>query len=104
MYSCAIFPEVDADAKATPAGELEDQSNSSKKPINWRFDYRLFAVPDVGEELHNAQMTKIEHIIRRAQIQPGHRILEVRVEHGFFFIPIDVVVRLAQAGASLPSR
>ena len=45
-YSCAIFPSLDADLKR----------------------------PTDPDALHTAQLRKLQHIIRKADIRPGHRV------------------------------
>ena len=48
-YSCGIFPSLDADLKFPDECANEDA-------------------------LHEAQVRKIQHIIARADIRPGHRV------------------------------
>ncbi|KNZ82070.1 Cyclopropane-fatty-acyl-phospholipid synthase [Termitomyces sp. J132] len=50
-YSCAIFKDLDGDIKDGPPISLD--------------------------ELHEAQIRKLKHIIQKAQICPGHRVLEI---------------------------
>jgi cyclopropane-fatty-acyl-phospholipid synthase len=51
-YSCAIFKDLDGDLQRGMIG-LD------------------------GEELQEAQVRKLNHIIRKARIFPGHRVLEI---------------------------
>ncbi|WVF70807.1 hypothetical protein IAT40_005601 [Kwoniella sp. CBS 6097] len=69
-YSCAIFPELDKDLTA---GRQQDRPR--KKGLigvgNGNGD------EDEGDELEEAQIAKLRHIIRKADIRPGHRVLEI---------------------------
>lgn len=85
MYSCAIFPELDADLKATPAAKMNGNGHAKLNgnghaKLNGKM-HRVSSSSgsdDELDELHEAQLRKISHIIQRAQIRPGHRVLEVR--------------------------
>ncbi|KAI0343565.1 CFS1-like protein [Trametopsis cervina] len=55
-YSCAIFPSLDADLKLGESGPARE---------------------GMEDDLHNAQMRKLRHIIEKADIRPGHRVLEI---------------------------
>lgn len=59
-YSCAIFPSLDADLH--PGNEQN-------------------RVQDNVDPLHEAQMRKLHHIIRKADIRPGHRVSIVPAEN-----------------------
>ncbi|EIW72634.1 hypothetical protein TREMEDRAFT_21878, partial [Tremella mesenterica DSM 1558] len=63
-YSCAIFPELDADLSAQKLHHLNNGQ----------------------DELEDAQMAKIRHIIRQADIRQGHRVLEIGSGWGSFAI------------------
>ncbi|EJD36279.1 CFS1-like protein [Auricularia subglabra TFB-10046 SS5] len=75
MYSSAIFEDVDADLSALPSRQ--------------RAPARSHVVSDDChdvDELHEGQLRKIRHILRRLKIKPGHRILEVGTGWGEFAI------------------
>ena len=87
-YSCAIFSELDADLKA-PDMKLENDfwstAGKTYDPIP-QFDYPNASVPSspsssppeyIFDDLYTAQMRKVRHIISKAQIKPGHRVLEI---------------------------
>ncbi|WWC86135.1 uncharacterized protein L201_001006 [Kwoniella dendrophila CBS 6074] len=64
-YSCAIYPELDKD--------LYDGKEFQRKQGKIIDIYE-----ENGEdELEQAQLAKLRHIIRKADIQPGHRVLEI---------------------------
>ncbi|KAI0821219.1 Mycolic acid cyclopropane synthetase-domain-containing protein [Irpex lacteus] len=60
-YSCGIFPSLDADLK------LDEQNHGR--------DEERHGVDDT--QLYEAQQKKLRHIIAKADIRPGHRILEI---------------------------
>ncbi|WWD18050.1 hypothetical protein CI109_102497 [Kwoniella shandongensis] len=70
-YSCAIFPELDKDLRGSGSSngglglkrivaEGQDEDGTEDK-----------------DELEEAQLAKLRHIIRKADIRPGHRVLEI---------------------------
>jgi cyclopropane-fatty-acyl-phospholipid synthase len=59
-YSCAIFPTLDADVKSADADQPQVNGNSELK-----------------DALYDAQVRKLQHIIDRADIRPGHRVSSV---------------------------
>ncbi|GJE94747.1 hypothetical protein PsYK624_109180 [Phanerochaete sordida] len=65
-YSCAIFPSLDADAKVASSESSPSMGVGALDGAD--------AEPDA---LHDAQIRKLQHIIRKADIQPGHRVLEI---------------------------
>ncbi|KAH9936230.1 Mycolic acid cyclopropane synthetase-domain-containing protein [Fomitopsis serialis] len=102
-YSCAIFPELDADLRE-PLQSRIDTDSSSSGPSTYDSSGTLSAsddsiasdikiaqastrVSDVGTrrardkdddaELCDAQIRKMLHIVKRADIRPGHRVLEI---------------------------
>ncbi|WRT64038.1 uncharacterized protein IL334_000965 [Kwoniella shivajii] len=64
-YSCAIFPELDKDLI-----DGREQSRKEGKFVNIYGE-------NGKDELEQAQITKLRHIIRKADIRPGHRVLEI---------------------------
>ncbi|KAF5374088.1 hypothetical protein D9615_008893 [Tricholomella constricta] len=91
-YSCAIFKDLDGDLKGgiplsswsggqglkhlTPKASYEPLSPSRKINVNGS-GLNGHAFPPVRDDLYEAQMRKLNHIIRKAQIHPGHRVLEI---------------------------
>jgi cyclopropane-fatty-acyl-phospholipid synthase len=99
-YSCAIFSELDADLKSGPDVKLEDgfwsASGKTYDPIP-QFDDTAGSIrssptsspPEyIFDDLNTAQMRKIRHIISKAQIKPGHRVLEIGSGWGTMAITI----------------
>ncbi|RDB15277.1 Tuberculostearic acid methyltransferase UfaA1 [Hypsizygus marmoreus] len=89
-YSCAIFEDLDGDLKidlprgewsggqglrrVTPKVSLDSLDSPSFQKANGNGHSHPLILRD---ELHEAQIRKLSHIIRKAQIEPGHRILEI---------------------------
>ncbi|OCF41406.1 hypothetical protein I317_04797 [Kwoniella heveanensis CBS 569] len=69
-YSCAIFPELDKDLT-----EGRHQDRPKKKGLIGLGNGN--GVDGEGDELEEAQIAKLRHIIRKADIRPGHRVLEI---------------------------
>ncbi|EKM53675.1 uncharacterized protein PHACADRAFT_198097 [Phanerochaete carnosa HHB-10118-sp] len=65
-YSCAIFPSLDADDKLA---SNETSPRMGSNVVN--------GTSDMPDALHDAQIRKLQHIICKADIQPGHRVLEI---------------------------
>lgn len=97
-YSCAIFKQLDGDLIRYSADVKREQTEAIHQPPTIldspplssktvvqneygnetkgrrdRFDEDM----DVDDELHAAQLRKLDHIIARAQIKPGMRVLEI---------------------------
>jgi cyclopropane-fatty-acyl-phospholipid synthase len=78
-YSCAIFDDLDGDIEngtvdhaPGPAGQcLERIGNYSKTSVP------LMPDSTSDDPLYKAQLRKIRHIIFKADIQAGHRVLEI---------------------------
>ncbi|WWC99574.1 hypothetical protein V866_006478 [Kwoniella sp. B9012] len=65
-YSCAIYPDLDKDLydgteSKRRQGKIVDVYDNDKRE----------------EELEEAQLAKLRHIIKKADIRPGHRVLEI---------------------------
>lgn len=93
-YSCAIFPELDGDlhpplsssSSPTPsrtgASTPSTLAGSDDAPKTIQFDaLALFPAPSAESEppsgpdaLEAAQFRKLRHILRKADIRPGHRV------------------------------
>ena len=98
-YSCAIFSELDADLK-NPDLKLEHDfwstAGKTYEPIP-QFDDPTVSIPCsptssppeyIFDDLQTAQMRKVRHIISKAQIKPGHRVLEIGSGWGTLAITI----------------
>jgi cyclopropane-fatty-acyl-phospholipid synthase len=79
-YSCAIFPDLDGDILINGAGLFHPISNvprTNGKLIN----SQGILSPPPGkqgvDELCDAQIRKLKHIIKKADVKPGHRVLEI---------------------------
>ena len=80
-YSCAIFSELDADLN-TPEkkaeGEFWSAPGQAYDPSGSVPPSPTSAPPEyVLDDLKAAQMRKVRHIVSKAQIKPGHRVLEI---------------------------
>ncbi|KAH8081430.1 Mycolic acid cyclopropane synthetase-domain-containing protein [Filobasidium floriforme] len=69
-YSCAIFPTLDGDLSSS----LE---NNEFNPIYQPDSYPSEASHATTDALETAQYAKLHHIIRKAKIRRGHRVLEI---------------------------
>ncbi|KAJ4493210.1 CFS1-like protein [Lentinula lateritia] len=80
-YSCAIFEDLDGDLKGGEQGELKGRWNGGhglKKLTNGMNGPNVAAeLPSSSDPLEDAQYRKLHHIIRKARILPGHRVLEI---------------------------
>ncbi|KAJ7095728.1 CFS1-like protein [Mycena belliarum] len=78
-YSCAIFADLDGDMKdgvvrsEWSGGQGLRRLGQPGAPVSTT---SVPAEPDV-DELYEAQIRKLSHIIDKAKIQPGHRVLEI---------------------------
>jgi cyclopropane-fatty-acyl-phospholipid synthase len=72
-YSCAIFPTLDGDLTSSP-------SYTSSNPFNPIYEPDSYPSPpshETSDALESAQYAKLHHIIRKAKIQRGHRVIEI---------------------------
>ncbi|KAJ3926629.1 MAG: CFS1-like protein [Lentinula lateritia] len=88
-YSCAIFEDLDGDLKGGEQGELKGRWNGGhglKKLTNGMNGTEpstspepnvAAELPSSSDPLEDAQYRKLHHIIRKARILPGHRVLEI---------------------------
>ncbi|KAK8865770.1 hypothetical protein IAR55_000917 [Kwoniella newhampshirensis] len=87
-YSCAIFPELDKDLRErTELAETEGVNGGiGLKRIGADGGFggkqvgettKIGNGEDELDELEEAQLAKLRHIIRKADIRPGHRVLEI---------------------------
>lgn len=73
-YSCAIFEDLDGDLiSGTDFGRFSGGHGLT------RLNSSTTNVPNIlsDDTLFHAQMRKLHHIIRKAKIMPGHRVLEI---------------------------
>ncbi|KAH8103471.1 cyclopropane-fatty-acyl-phospholipid synthase [Cristinia sonorae] len=84
-YSCAIFPDLDGDMppqRSTSSSTSRDSGSQTHSPTVVSFDSgyynsKLKAEFDTDDVLYEAQMRKMAHLCRKADIRPGHRVLEI---------------------------
>lgn len=82
-YSCAIFKDLDSDLKTSSFDLSKIQTCESKvkralpTPTPTPTNEPFVEHSESPDELYEAQMRKLEHIIRQAQIRPGQRVLEI---------------------------
>ncbi|TDL16233.1 cyclopropane-fatty-acyl-phospholipid synthase [Rickenella mellea] len=88
-YSCAIFKDLDGDLKEYDISQRRVWSGSQGlkrlgEPDPSTYDPK--SIPETNndtkeedevDELEEAQIRKLDHIISRARIQPGQRVLEI---------------------------
>lgn len=98
-YSCGIFKDLDGDlARLEEIGEtngglgLMKFGKGSKKAIkaNGNHGKETEAETDDVDELEESQLRKIRHIIKKADIKPGHRVLEIGSGWGSFAIEVSL--------------
>jgi len=92
-YSCAIFTDLDGDMKDGVADRGEWSGAQSLKPLgpeSYPGAVSSHLTPNDAlpfeDELHEGQLRKLNHIIRKAKILPGHRVLEIGSGWGSFAI------------------
>lgn len=106
-YSCAIFPELDGDLRDPSPSSLESSPKDSRAPsptgastpatlaesehsdVFKEFSLNVLGLfshrdetqhphdPEAHDPLEAAQFRKLQHIVRKADICPGHRVLEI---------------------------
>ncbi|GJJ15179.1 hypothetical protein Clacol_009455 [Clathrus columnatus] len=69
-YSCAIFEDVDGDLK-------ENGSNYPSSKVHSPVLLEDVPTSPESDPLYIAQLRKIRHLINKADIRPGHRVLEI---------------------------
>ncbi|KAH7885265.1 CFS1-like protein [Phlebopus sp. FC_14] len=84
-YSCAIFEDLDGDICSDRQNHLSVPM-SRKQPLTGEHTYSgvdgsasnpFFDMNVLQDELHEAQLRKLNHVIDRARISSGHRVLEI---------------------------
>lgn len=86
-YSCAIFEDLDGDLKAgvdhtewSGGKGLQRLANVTSQTAKQETTPLLNsdnAVEPTKDELYDAQMRKLHHVLKKAKIRPGHRVLEI---------------------------
>ncbi len=107
-YSCAIFPELDGDLRDPSPSSLESSPKEGRTPsptgastpatlaesehsdVFKEFSLNVLGLfshcdeaqhphdPEVHDTLEEAQIRKLQHIVRKADIRPGHRVSDAR--------------------------
>jgi len=92
-YSCAIFADLDGDMKDGVTDRGEWSGGQGLKRIDAQphsgavsSSFAPSDAPPLEDELHEAQLRKLNHIIRKAKILPGHHVLEIGSGWGSFAI------------------
>lgn len=81
-YSCAIFSDLDGDLETDDKDIRKVWSGSQglrrlDSQANGHADADGLDGEEEVDELHEAQLRKLNHIIRKAKILPGQRVLEI---------------------------
>jgi cyclopropane-fatty-acyl-phospholipid synthase len=85
-YSCAIYSDLHGDLRETPllglsqlvASSLPSESTSADSNASTSSHTpSTRPTPPLADTLAAAQQRKLEHIVSRARIFPGHRVLEI---------------------------
>ncbi|KIM79768.1 hypothetical protein PILCRDRAFT_73779 [Piloderma croceum F 1598] len=99
-YSCAIFTDLDGDMKDGVADRGEWSGAQSLKPLgpeSYPGAVSSHLTPNDAlpfkDELHEGQLRKLNHIIRKAKILPGHRVLEIGSGWGSFAILVAQTIK-----------
>ena len=97
-YSCAIFKDLDGDLKRYGSSRSEWSGGQNLKRLSSNTIAPSETHPEAEpgpevDELQEAQIRKLDHIISRARIQPGHRILEIGSGWGSLALRIASTIR-----------
>ncbi|EJC98988.1 cyclopropane-fatty-acyl-phospholipid synthase [Fomitiporia mediterranea MF3/22] len=128
-YSCAIFKDLDGDLKLPLEVDISSRNKAEVKhslPTPTGTPNNELQADEFihDDELYEAQIRKIDHIIRCARIEPGQRVLEIGSGWGSLAIrvatqlpgtTVDTITlsvhqqslareRIARAGADISSR
>lgn len=92
-YSCAIYTELDADLKTADSQSKDTwaSNNLFKQTEDSQAGFTPSSTPPpeyINDDLYSAQMRKLHHIIDKARIRPGHRVLEIGSGWGSMAIAI----------------
>ncbi|TCD69401.1 hypothetical protein EIP91_007748 [Steccherinum ochraceum] len=92
-YSSAIFRDLDGDLadplcpSISPSEHADSDVASTDTKLSGH-DYYDSTKTDDNDPLYEGQMRKYDHLIKKADIRPGHRILEIGSGWGAFAIRI----------------
>lgn len=75
-YSCAIYPELDRDLLEEEGREAMNGALGLKRIVNGSLKKDAPKEKE-SDDLEEAQIRKLRHIIKKADIRPGHRVLEI---------------------------
>ncbi|TRM60495.1 CFS1-like protein [Schizophyllum amplum] len=95
-YSCGIFADLDGDLKKDCSGEdskrlvQSSPSTSSKSSSGSSTPAKIQGDDEEVDELYEAQIRKLDHIIKKVCIWPGNRVLEIGSGWG------SMAIRIAQ--------
>ncbi|KAF7298882.1 hypothetical protein MIND_00836200 [Mycena indigotica] len=93
-YSCAIFDDLDGDMKD---GVEQSEWSGGQGLLRLGSKSTATATPTLSEpstdELYEAQIRKLSHIIKKAKIEPGNRVLEIGSGWGSMAILIAQTVQ-----------
>lgn len=92
-YSCGIFEELDADIRHGTDGRGKwsgghGLTRFGPRTLTGQVEPTPTAPATAGDELYDAQIRKLNHIIKKARILPGHRVLEIGTGWGSLAILI----------------
>src|SRR6266850_1945811 len=89
-YSCAIFSDLDGDLRESPLLEISNhkisglltpsppsEAASSDSNASTSHTPSTWPTPPLADTLAAAQQRKLTHVVMRARIFPGHRVLEI---------------------------
>lgn len=101
-YSCGIFPDLDADLReGRELGAVNGaiglkriggvvKAIKGDKEVEGKGEAKGDGKgEEVEDELEASQLRKIHHIIKKADIRPGHRVLEIGSGWGSFAIEVS---------------
>ncbi|KZV81943.1 cyclopropane-fatty-acyl-phospholipid synthase [Exidia glandulosa HHB12029] len=79
MYSCAIFEDLDADLRRPPPQKYNPVIDklAGLKGASESSECSSSADESEVDDLHIAQQRKLQHILGKAKIRDGHRVLEI---------------------------
>lgn len=90
MYSCGIFGELDADLRRPglqrALSTTDELAGLKAHTLSETSSQAGESDSEAGDELHDAQLRKIRHILRRLKLAPGDRVLEIGTGWGEFAI------------------
>lgn len=76
-YSCAIFEDLDGDMLDSIASRSEWSGGQGLQRLGETPKVLMRSRQSDQDELYDAQIRKLNHILKKAKIEPGHRVLEI---------------------------